>query len=83
MRRLWRQAKQFGEERLTGSGVPYRSEPDLVAGIADGQLGLGLPADGGPLAPKLQARRSDSGPAPAGLGITGGSSPEGARSRRR
>jgi len=55
MRRLWNHANQFGEERLTGNGAPYWFEPDLVAGIAYGQLGFGLPPDAGPLDPKLQS----------------------------
>jgi proline iminopeptidase len=53
LRRTWRQLRGLGTWDLAGHGVPYLMEPDLVAGIAFGQLGFGLPPDGGPLDPQL------------------------------
>ncbi|WP_432541612.1 alpha/beta fold hydrolase [Kineococcus sp. SYSU DK002] len=49
--RTWRLLTHAGDlgERV----VRFVDEPDLVAGIAYGQLGFGLPPDGGPLDPQL------------------------------
>ncbi|WP_432512926.1 alpha/beta fold hydrolase [Kineococcus sp. SYSU DK001] len=49
--RTWRWAARFGD--LGDRVVRFVDEPDLVAGIAYGQLGFGLPPDGGPLDPQL------------------------------
>jgi hypothetical protein len=53
LRRTWRQISRLGAWDLEGGGVPYVMEPDLVTGIAYGELGFGLPPDGGPLDPQL------------------------------
>ena len=53
LRRTWRRVSSLGLAELEGSGRRYFIEPDLVAGIAFGQLGYGLPPDGGPLDPQL------------------------------
>ncbi|MBT0773358.1 alpha/beta fold hydrolase [Kineosporia sp. J2-2] len=50
---LWRQIGRLGEGDLQGRGVPYVMEPDLVAGIAHGELRFGIGPDGGPLDPQL------------------------------
>ncbi|GAB6898049.1 alpha/beta fold hydrolase [Kineosporia succinea] len=53
--------------RLDGPGTPHVMEPDLVAGIAFGTLGFGIPPDGGPLDPQLhQAGTADNRPRFAG-----------------
>ncbi|WP_432563791.1 alpha/beta hydrolase family protein [Kineococcus sp. SYSU DK003] len=51
--RTWRRVVRLGREEFEGPGTPYVHEPDLVAGIAYGQLGFGLPPDGGPMDPQL------------------------------
>lgn len=53
LRRTWRRVSTLGLAELEGSGRRYFMEPDLVAGIAYGQLGYGLPPDGDPLDPQL------------------------------
>ncbi|CAN5132192.1 hypothetical protein BH24ACT10_BH24ACT10_19300 [soil metagenome] len=53
LRRTWRRVSTLGLAELEGSGTRYVMEPDLVAGPAYGQLGYGLPPDGGPLDPQL------------------------------
>ena len=53
LRHTWRRISRLGGWDLEGHGVPYLAEPDLVSGIAFGQLGVGLPPDGGPLDPQL------------------------------
>jgi proline iminopeptidase len=53
LRRTWHQLNQLGAVDLEGGGVPYWMEPDLVAGVAYGQLGFARPPDGGPLDPQL------------------------------
>lgn len=50
---LWDNLARLGTGEIAGTGVRYLMEPDLVAGIAYGQLGYGLPPDGGPLDPQL------------------------------
>ncbi|MFI7588455.1 alpha/beta fold hydrolase [Spongisporangium articulatum] len=57
LRRTWRLLDRFDAD--SSSGVPYLVEPDLVAGIACGQLGFGLPPDGSPLDPQLRAPAPD------------------------
>ncbi|MCE0537893.1 alpha/beta hydrolase [Kineosporia rhizophila] len=52
-KQLWRQVSRLGVRQLEGRGVSGVMEPDLVAGIAYGQLGFGLPVDGEPLDPQL------------------------------
>jgi len=49
---LWRTVNWLGREELDGPGTPFIHEPDLVAGIAFGELGFGLPPDGSPLDPQ-------------------------------
>lgn len=51
--RLWNALTRLGTGELEGAGTPFYMEPDPVAGIAYGQLGYGLPPDGGPLDPQL------------------------------
>lgn len=52
-KRLWDSIARLGGGELEGQGIPYFMEPDAVAGISFGQLGYGLPPDGGPLDPQL------------------------------
>ncbi len=54
---LWRQVARLSEGELDGRGVRHVTEPDLVAGIGFGQLGYGLPTDGGPLDPQVAFAR--------------------------
>lgn len=49
--RLWRRLADLGAG--TRGGLRFVTEPDLVAGIAYGQLGFGLPPDGSPLDPQV------------------------------
>ncbi len=51
--RLWKRIAGLGAGELDGPGRPFFMELDPVAGIAFGQLGYGLPPDGGPLDPQL------------------------------
>ena len=53
LRRTWARVARLGAGELEGGGRRFVMEPDLVAGIAYGQLGYGLPVDGGPLDPQL------------------------------
>lgn len=53
LRRAWNLVNTFGQVEIEGAGQPFVMEPDLVAGIAYGQLGYGLPTDGGPLDPQV------------------------------
>jgi len=53
LRRTWRRIAGLGAGEAEGAGVPSLVEPELVAGIAYGQLGYGLPPDGEPLDPQL------------------------------
>jgi pimeloyl-ACP methyl ester carboxylesterase len=54
---VWRQLVRLGDGELDGRGVRHVTEPDLVAGIGFGQLGYGLPPDGGPLDPQVAFAR--------------------------
>ncbi|MEZ0164842.1 alpha/beta fold hydrolase [Kineococcus sp. LSe6-4] len=54
---LWRRLSRLADGGLDGRGVRHVTEPDLVAGIAFGQLGFGLPPDGGPLDPQVAFAR--------------------------
>ncbi|WP_106215188.1 alpha/beta hydrolase [Kineococcus rhizosphaerae] len=49
--RLWRRLADLGAG--TRGGLRFVTEPDLVDGIAYGQLGYGLPPDGSPLDPQV------------------------------
>ncbi|MCO1657830.1 alpha/beta hydrolase [Pseudonocardia humida] len=51
-RRTWAWLARLGEQESTGRGVRYVFEPDLVVGIAFGELGFGTPPDGHPLDPQ-------------------------------
>lgn len=62
--RTWRRIRGLGGWDLEGHGVPHLMEPDLVAGIAFGQLGFGLPPDGGPLDPQLHFAETGAGRPP-------------------
>ncbi len=53
LRWLWSQLAALGASEASASVQRFVVEPDLVAGIAYGQLGFGLPPDGGPLDPQL------------------------------
>jgi len=53
LRWLWPQLAALGASEASTSVQRFVNEPDLVAGIAYGQLGFGLPPDGGPLDPQL------------------------------
>ncbi len=53
LRRTWNLVNTLGQVEIEGAGQPFVMEPDLVAGIAYGQLGYGLPTDGGPLDPQV------------------------------
>ncbi|MEJ5913696.1 alpha/beta fold hydrolase [Pseudokineococcus sp. 1T1Z-3] len=53
LRRTWARIAGLGAGEVDGAGQRYLMGPDLVAGIAYGQLGYGLPVDGGPLDPQL------------------------------
>lgn len=48
----WREIIRTGERETDGPGQPLVYEPDLVRGIAFGELGFGLPPDGHPLDPQ-------------------------------
>lgn len=50
---LWDNLARLGTGEVAGTGLRYFMEPDLVAGISYGELGYGLPPDGGPLDPQL------------------------------
>lgn len=50
---LWNRIARLGTGELEGAGLDFYLEPDAVAGISYGQLGYGLPPDGGPLDPQL------------------------------
>nr|WP_269329379.1 alpha/beta hydrolase [Kineosporia babensis] len=50
---IWHQISRLGKHYLEGPGLRFVTEPDLVAGIAYGELGFGLPPDGQPLDPQL------------------------------
>lgn len=50
--RTWRRLAEVGSKEVGGPGRPMLLEPDLVRGIAFGQLGFGLPPDGHPLDPQ-------------------------------
>lgn len=49
---LWGRLATLGTGEIDGKGTPFYMEPDPVAGISFGQLGYGLPLDGGPLDPQ-------------------------------
>lgn len=51
-RRTWRRIAALGADEADGAGTPLFYEPDLVRGIAFGQLGYGLAPDGHPLDPQ-------------------------------
>lgn len=56
--RLWDLLAQLGTAEIgtaesAGTTFPFVLEPDLVEGIAYGELGYALPPDGGPLDPQL------------------------------
>ncbi|WP_299038013.1 alpha/beta fold hydrolase [uncultured Pseudokineococcus sp.] len=53
LRGTWTRIAGLGAGELEGAGQRFLMEPDLVAGIAYGELGFGLPPDGGPLDPQL------------------------------
>lgn len=53
LRGTWSRVAGLGAAELDGPGQRFAMEPDLVAGIAYGELGFGLPPDGGPLDPQL------------------------------
>lgn len=53
LRGTWNRVAALGRTEVDGKGRPFLLEPDLVAGIAYGELGFGLPTDGGPLDPQL------------------------------
>ena len=53
LRRTWARVASLAAGELEGAGQRFVMEPDLVAGISYGQLGYGLPVDGGPLDPQL------------------------------
>lgn len=53
LRWLWSPLAHLGASEASDSVQRYVVEPDLVAGIAYGQLGFGLPPDGGPLDTQL------------------------------
>ncbi|MBW0105290.1 alpha/beta fold hydrolase [Pseudonocardia sp. KRD291] len=64
--RTWRLIAGLGVEEV-GPGTPLVYEPDLVRGIAFGQLGYGLPPDGLPLDPQTaSAAAARHAPAYAG-----------------
>lgn len=48
----WREIIRIGEREADGPGQPLVYEPQLVRGIAFGELGFGLPPDGHPLDPQ-------------------------------
>ncbi|QHO91998.1 prolyl aminopeptidase [Actinomyces sp. 432] len=50
---LWKALAAAGRGEVEGEGIAFLMEPDLVSGIAYGELGYGLPVDGGPLDPQL------------------------------
>ncbi|MDO4901828.1 alpha/beta fold hydrolase [Actinomyces sp.] len=50
---LWETLAAAGRGEVEGEGIAFLMEPDLVSGIAYGELGYGLPVDGGPLDPQL------------------------------
>lgn len=52
-RRTWGWIARAGAREVDGGGVPFMVEPDLVAGIAYGELGCGAPPDGHPLDPQV------------------------------
>lgn len=56
----WREIVRLGARGNDGPGQPLVFEPDLVRGIAFGELGFGLPPDGHPLDPQ----RTPAGAAP-------------------
>lgn len=67
LRWLWSWLAELGASEASPSVTRFISEPDLVAGIAYGQLGFGQPPDGGPLDPQLiHAEAAKSRPAFAG-----------------
>lgn len=67
LRWLWSQLAALGASEASESVQRFVNEPDLVAGIAYGQLGFGQPPDGGPLDPQLiHAEAATSQPAFAG-----------------
>lgn len=53
LRWLWSRLADLGASEASESVQRFVMEPDLVAGIAYGQLGFGQPPDGGPLDPQL------------------------------
>lgn len=50
---VWDRLSRLGIDEIDEGGLPCWIEPAPVAGIAFGQLGYGLPPDGGPLDPQL------------------------------
>lgn len=66
-RRSWRRIAKLGTGEIGGQGTRYIMEPDLVAGIAHGQLGYGHAPDGLPLDPQAMfAEQAAQAPAFAG-----------------
>jgi pimeloyl-ACP methyl ester carboxylesterase len=57
-RRTWRWLAGLSGAETGGTGVRYVFEPDLVAGIAYGELGYGAPPDGHPLDPQASPARA-------------------------
>ena len=63
----WREIIRLGAREADGPGQPLAYEPDLVRGIAFGELGYGLPPDGHPLDPQRTfAAAARNAPAYAG-----------------
>ncbi|MDQ4115444.1 MAG: alpha/beta hydrolase [Actinomycetota bacterium] len=63
----WREIIRLGARESEGLGQPLVFEPDLVRGIAVGELGYGLPPDGHPLDPQRTfVRAARDAPAYAG-----------------
>ena len=50
--RTWTEILRLAAREVEGPGQPLLYEPDLVRGIAFGELGYGLPPDGHPLDPQ-------------------------------
>ncbi len=50
--RTWSEIIRLGRREIDGPGQPLVYEPELVRGIAFGELGFGLPPDGHPLDPQ-------------------------------
>jgi proline iminopeptidase len=51
--RTWERIARAGGREIDGTGTRFFAEPDLVAGIAYGELHYGAPPDGGPLDPQV------------------------------